>query len=179
MTVPVAGCDTTRLYRAYAGQVGRWAARLSGSASDADDIVQEVFLTVHRQQGGLAHLRSAPAWLLQITRNVVRHLWRTRARAARRALRHEWVMDSADLPGPLELLERRRAAAQLQAAVRALDERSRQIYWMCEVEELPPAAVAALTGLAPATLRVRRFRARRQLAARLGCRLDRRPPGAR
>jgi RNA polymerase sigma-70 factor (ECF subfamily) len=162
-----APCDTAQLFRDYAGDVGRWAARLSGSPSDTDDIVQEVFLTVHRQLPAAEELLSPPAWLLQITRNVVRHVWRTRSRTARRveALARDGLV--APVPDPHAALERRQAAAQLESALAALDDRYRHVYWLSEIQELPPATVGALTGLSPEALRVRRFRARRQLARHL------------
>jgi RNA polymerase sigma-70 factor (ECF subfamily) len=163
---PIA-CDTAQLFRDHATDVCRWATRLLGSSSDAEDIVQEVFLTVHRQQSAVSQLRSPPAWLLQITRNLVRHAWRSRSRAARLAAACDRDELVAPTPDPLANLERRRAAAQLEAAVATLDARSRQVWWLTEVDGLPTAAVAALTGLALPTLRVRRFRARRQLARQL------------
>ena len=162
-----ARCDTAQLFRDYAGDVGRWAARLSGSSSDAEDIVQEVFLTVHRQLPGAEELRSPPAWLLQITRNVVRHAWRTRSRTARRVEAFGRDSAVAPAPDPDAELERRQAAAHLANALEALDDRYRRVYWLSEVQGLPPATVAALTGLSPEALRVRRFRARRQMAHHL------------
>ena len=53
--------DTAKLYRDYSAKVSRWAARLTRSASDADDIVQEVFLTVHRRLPSLDHVHSPGA----------------------------------------------------------------------------------------------------------------------
>jgi RNA polymerase sigma-70 factor (ECF subfamily) len=164
MTGRPAAWDTARLYRCYARDVGRWAARWAQSTSDADDIVQEVFLTVHRQAGRAAELRSPPAWLAQITRNVVRHVWRTRGRAARWAGTCDVDEVVSPSPDPLEQLERRRVAEQVGAAVDALGEGYRQVLWLSDLQELPAAQVAALTGLERQTLRVRRFRARRQLA---------------
>lgn len=173
MTTAAAPCDTAQLFRDYATDVGRWAARLSGSPSDAEDIVQEVFLTVHRQLPAAEALRSPPAWLLQITRNVVRHVWRTRSRAARRtdAFRRDGYV--APAPDPHAELERRQAAAHLETALETLDDRNRQVYWLSDVQGLPSATVSALTGLSPEALRVRRFRARRQLATYLARRAPR------
>jgi RNA polymerase sigma-70 factor (ECF subfamily) len=162
-----APCDTAQLFRAYASHVGRWAARLSGSSSDAEDIVQEVFLAVHRQLPTPAEIRSPPAWLLQITRNVARHVWRTRRRAARRADAFERDGPVALPLDPLAELVRRRDAEHLHRALETLDRRSREVCWLSEIQGLPSATVAALTGLSPAALRVRRFRARRQLAQHL------------
>jgi RNA polymerase sigma-70 factor (ECF subfamily) len=160
-------CDTAQLFRAYAAHVGRWAARLSNSPSDAEDIVQEVFLTVHRQLPAANEIRSPPAWLLQITRNVARHVWRTRRRADRRADALERDGDVAPAADPLTELERRRDAEHLHRALQTLDHRYREVCWLSEIQGLPSATVAALTGLSPEALRVRRFRARRQLAEHL------------
>jgi RNA polymerase sigma-70 factor (ECF subfamily) len=171
MSNSAAARDTAQLFRDYAPDVGRWAARLARSPSDAEDIVQEVFLTVHRQLPRTHQLHSPPAWLLQITRNVARHVWRTRSRAARRADAYRRDGLVAPPPDPHSELERRQTAAQLANAFEALDARHRQVYWLSEVQELPSATVAAMTGLSPEALRVRRFRARRQLARHLS-----RPP---
>jgi RNA polymerase sigma-70 factor (ECF subfamily) len=160
-------CDTAQLFREYAGHVGRWAAKLSGSPSDTEDIVQEVFLAVHRQKLAAADIRSPPAWLLQITRNVVRHVWRTRFRAARRADALDRDGSVAPSPDPLAELERQRDAEHLHRALETLDRRTLEVCWLSDIQGLPTSQVAALTGLSPEALRVRRFRARRQLARHL------------
>jgi RNA polymerase sigma-70 factor (ECF subfamily) len=159
--------DTAKLYRDYSAKVSRWANRLTRSASDADDIVQEVFLTVHRRLPALDNVHSPGPWLLKMTLNVARHLWRARGRSAKRERSWESQCLPSVPPSPLEELEMRRAAEQLETALASLDDRYRQIYWLCEIKRLPSAKVAALTGLNPDTLRVRRFRARVQIAKRL------------
>jgi RNA polymerase sigma-70 factor (ECF subfamily) len=159
--------DTDKLYRDYSAKVSRWAARLTRSASDADDIVQEVFLTVHRRLPSLDHVHSPGPWLLKMTLNVARHLWRARGRSSKRERSWESQCLPSSPPSPLEELEMRRAAEQLESALASLDDRYREIYWLCEIKRLPSAKVAQLTGLNPDTLRVRRFRARVQIAKRL------------
>jgi RNA polymerase sigma-70 factor, ECF subfamily len=159
--------DTAKLYRDYRGKVSRWAARLTRSSSDADDLVQEVFLTVHRHLPALDSVHSPGPWLLKMTHNVARHLWRTRKRTANRERSWEAECVPSVPPNPLEALEMRRAARQLESALASLDDRYREIYWLCEIKRLPSAKVAALTGLNRDTLRVRRFRARQQISKRL------------
>ncbi|HVR64721.1 MAG TPA: RNA polymerase sigma factor, partial [Polyangia bacterium] len=78
---PPAAHDTAKLYRDYADRVGRWAKRLTRSPSDAEDIVQEVFLLVHRRGQTWNDVSSPGSWLLKVTLNVVRHHWRSRGRA--------------------------------------------------------------------------------------------------
>jgi RNA polymerase sigma-70 factor (ECF subfamily) len=156
--------DTASLYRDYGRKVSRWAARLTRSASDADDIVQEVFMTVHCRGEALDQVHSPGPWLLKMTLNVVRHLWRSRSRTSKREIL--WMSESPpNAPAsPADELEMRRAAQRLEKAVAALPENYRMVYFLCEVEGLPSPEIAALTGLTPDTLRVRRFRARQQVA---------------
>jgi RNA polymerase sigma-70 factor (ECF subfamily) len=165
-TTPV--YDTATLYRDYSGKVNRWATRLARSSIDADDIVQEVFLAAHRLLPSIDHVRSPAGWLLKITQNIARHLWRSRARSAVREASCDPGMLPSPTPSPLEHLERRRAVEQLDQAVAGLDPRYRQVYLLCEIKRMPCAKVAALTGLSAETLRVQRFRARLKVAKRLG-----------
>jgi RNA polymerase sigma factor (sigma-70 family) len=102
-----------------------------------------------------------------MTHNVARHLWRSRRRTANRERTWESECVPSTPPNPLEALEMRRAATQIETALQSLDERYREIYWLCEIKKLPSAKVAALTGLNPDTLRVRRFRARQQINKQL------------
>jgi RNA polymerase sigma-70 factor (ECF subfamily) len=66
-----------RLYRRYRREVYRFAAHVSGSATVADDVVQDVFVPVIQ---GASRYRSAGSgvlpWLLGIARNHVRR-WRS------------------------------------------------------------------------------------------------------
>lgn len=160
--------DTEQLYRDYGRKVSRWAARLTRSTSDADDIVQEVFLTVHSRQDTMEHVHSPGPWLLKMTLNVVRHLWRSRGRSSKRDLL--WMAECPpNAPAsPADELDLRRAVDRLDRAVASLPETYRAIYFLCEVERLSPPEVAARTGLTRDALRVRRFRARKQLAEKLG-----------
>ena len=158
--------DTATLYRDYAGRVCRWATRLTRSASDADDVVQEVFLIAHRRISSLTDVTSPGSWLLKVTLNVVRHLWRSRGRVAKREESWEWQMNGVPIAAndPLQILETHRSVEKLEAAIATLAPRYRTIYWLCEVQRLPSAKVAEMTGLRSETLRVRRYRARQQIA---------------
>lgn len=159
--------DTATLYRDYANRVCRWATRLTRSSSDAEDIVQEVFLIVHRRGHAWNDVASPGSWLLKVTLNVVRHHWRSRGRTSKREESWDCQATGAVPVDPLQLLETQRSMEQLQAAIDALTPRYRTIYLLCEVKGLPATTVAQMTGLRPDTLRVRRHRARQQIAKSL------------
>jgi RNA polymerase sigma-70 factor, ECF subfamily len=158
--------DTGRLYRDYAAAVTRWAGRMARSASDAEDIVQEVFLVVERRRRSLPLLRNPAAWLYRITANIVRRRWRDKTRhALARAQLLETFVDES--PTPFDDLEHRRTMERLDRALGAIGAKDRRLLWLCDVRRLPTSRISALTGIKPQTLRVRRFRARMQVARRM------------
>jgi RNA polymerase sigma-70 factor, ECF subfamily len=163
---PDPATETARLYRDYGAAVARWATKLARSAHEAEDIVQEVFLVVHRRLGELTELRTPGPWLFRITENIVRRRWRNQLRSGRsRVGMLEQAPDS--VPSPLDELERRRMLQRLESALGDLAAEDRKLLYLCDVRRLPTSSVTALTGIKPQTLRVRRFRARMQIAQRL------------
>lgn len=158
--------DTGRLYREYHAAVTRWAARLTHSASDAEDVAQEVFLVVERRRDDLAGVHNRASWLYRITANIVRHRWRDQRRHG--VAGPESLAELADqTPSPLDDLERRRELELFDRAFESLDEKQRNLLWMWDVRRLETAHISAITGVKAETLRVRRFRARLQMARRL------------
>jgi RNA polymerase sigma-70 factor, ECF subfamily len=154
--------DTNALYRSYAGAVSRWALRLARSPSDAEDIVQEVFLVAHRRRSSVALGNPGP-WLFQVTRNVARHLWRERRRRETVQLDEAWEL--ADVgPDPCQSLERRVDLHHLNQALGSLCEQDQRLVYLCDVRRLPTSRVTDLTGIKAETVRVRRYRARRRIA---------------
>ena len=160
---------TTRgLFREHGDAVARWAARLGGPLLEVEDVVQEVFLTAHRQLPTFRGDAKPATWLFGITQNVVRH---RRRRERLRRLVFGASTDAADAvsnrPTPVEMLERREAERAVYAALSGLADKYRTVFILFEIEGLSGAEIAELTGLHPTTLRVHLHRARAQFASRL------------
>lgn len=154
---------TDRLYQRFGATVSRWALRLTRSAADAEDVVQEVFLVAHRRAPDAGDLVNPGPWLFRVTRNVARHLWRDRRR--RDAFELVDLLDLPDVaPGPFEVLERRAALSRLDQALATLCQQDQRLLYLCDVRRLPTSRVTAITGMKAQTLRVRRHRARRRMA---------------
>jgi len=64
------------LVRQWEGRVYNLAWRFLGNREDAQDIVQETFLSVFRSVRGLRDPRSFPTWLYRIALNHCRAHWR-------------------------------------------------------------------------------------------------------
>jgi len=151
------------LYRRRQAGVYRFALQMSGSEALAEDVVQEVFLTLVRA-GATYDPACGPvtAFLYGIARNHVRRgIGRARRGSA----------DSAPEPlaadQPETDLARRETIASVRAAVLALPVRYREVVVLCELEEMDCREAAEALGCAVGTVKSRLHRARRMLAGRL------------
>lgn len=134
---------TDGLYRAYRVAVARWAARLGGPGLDVADVVQEVFLIVHRKLPTYRPGGRVTTWIYQITENVVRH-WRRRARVRRFiGLGASAEPDGIDQnPLPLEQIERKEARDLVYRALDRLNEQQRSALILFELEGLSGEEIA-------------------------------------
>jgi len=157
------------LYRAHAQTVARWASRLGGPDVDVDDVVQEVFLTVHRLLSGFRGEAKITTWLFRITHNQVRH--QRRKRRYRRFLAG-WSSDVAEQvasprPTPVEELEQRQASATVYRVLDGMSEKYRTAFILFELERLSGEEIAQLMGQKVNTIWVWLHRARSQFLTEL------------
>lgn len=168
---PATGPDRPTLasvYQEHAHKVARWAARLGGPDAEVEDILQEVFFIAHRKLAVFRGDSQISTWLFAITRNVVRQrIQRERVRRFLMSVVSRETEEPAAGSTPLEDFERRESLDLVYRALEGLPEKHRTAFILFEIEGLSGPEIAELTGLSPATLRVRLFRARAQFAERL------------
>ncbi len=155
------------LFRQHRGDVARLVQRLLGWRSEVDDVVQEVFLQVHRSLKDFRFGSRFSTWLYRVTVNVV--LMQRRSARSRPQLVDAppglHIEDGALSPEEQTLRNRR-----VEAFYRLLDrlsEKKRTAYILHEIEGLTPAEIAATVKAPVLTVRTRLFYARRELAAML------------
>lgn len=155
------------VYRDHVQRVARWVSWSAGPGADVEDLVQEIFLRVHRLLPQFRGESQISSWLFSITQNVVRT--RRRKERFRRLFSFagdpDQVQVASQRPTPLEDLERRRSAETIYAGLDSLAEKYRQVLILFEFEGLSGEQIAALTGLKVETVWVRLGRARKQLGA--------------
>ena len=149
------------VYDAYAERVASWAQRLAGPALDPEDLVHEVFLTVHQQLGAFRGEAKLSTWLYRITENVVRDRRRKESRLWLRNLIAGNEHNRAPAgPTPLERLEARRQSELVYRVLDSMKEDQRTVLILFELEGHSGEEVAELTGTRPETVWVRLHRAR-------------------
>jgi RNA polymerase sigma-70 factor (ECF subfamily) len=143
--------------------VWRSARRLGVSLSAVDDVVQEIFLVVHRRLPEFEGRASVRTWLFAIALRVVRD----HRRSLRRKGRHLAVEAEVDqLPGasdagPLEQAAKAEAVKVLHELLDALDDEKREVFVLAELEQLPVPEIAEALEVNPNTV-YSRLRAARQ-----------------
>lgn len=152
----------------------RFALRLSGSADEAEDLVQETFLRAYKSWDQFERGTKAKSWLFTICRNVF-------LRGRERAQRHdEIVSEGADRSGPgpgpvnpvfvsalgsdpegeffASIVDER-----ILEAIAELPEEYRTAVVLSDVEGLPYAEIAETLDVPVGTVKSRLFRGRRRL----------------
>ncbi len=154
------------LFREHRSQVARIVARMLGPAGDVDDVVQEVFLQVHRSLGDFRGQAKLSTWLHRLTVNVV--LMTRRSARSRPVLVEDKSEDRPALGGrPDDEAAQRRRAAALYRLLDRISDKKREVFVMHDIEGLTALRIGELVGAPVLTVRTRLFYARKELATML------------
>jgi RNA polymerase sigma-70 factor, ECF subfamily len=152
---------TEALWRESSARLRAWFERECGSASDADDLLQETFVRVHERLESLVDAASVRAWVGTIARNVLGdHL---RRRATRSPAEPEGELAAATTAANLDPI----VAGWLEAYLHELEPEDAAALRFVDLEGRTQAELAAREGLSLSGAKSRVQRARARLRARL------------
>ena len=156
------------LYERRLSDVSRWVRVLGTRDADCQDIVQEVFLVVHRLLSRFDGQNEA-GWIFQIVRRKVRDhrrlLWAKKFFGHQRVPVEEGVLWTNR--GPLDELDRKQKARLLTQVVDRLTENERVAFLLFEIEGSTGQEIADFVGAPINTIWARILRARRKLQKEL------------
>jgi RNA polymerase sigma-70 factor (ECF subfamily) len=133
------------VYREHFAFVWRSAKRLGVRDASLDDVVQEVFVVVHRRLASFEGRSAVRTWLFGITLRV--------ARDHRRATRRKSPEPTVDpdtlraAGGPAESAEKNEAVRLLHTLLDELDDERREVFVMAELEQMTMPEIAEALGL--------------------------------
>jgi RNA polymerase sigma-70 factor (ECF subfamily) len=162
----------------YSDRVFGVAFRILGDRAEAEDLAQEVFVTLHHSLGSFRGESRLSTWIYRITRN--RCLNRIKFLKRRHVGRHADIDDPAVAPGvvdtetklsgakdPTRKLANDELSALLQEHLLKLPEEQRTLVILRDLEDLSYEEIVDVTGLALGTVKSRLHRARAALARSL------------
>jgi RNA polymerase sigma-70 factor (ECF subfamily) len=158
------------LYRRRQAAIYRFALHMSGSAAAAEDITQEVFLTLFREDCGYDPARgTVSGYLFGIARKLVlRQIERGRSDVSLESAADELAQPELSVEDDvLGRLTHREGIEALRRAVVTLPRRYREVVVLCDLEEVDYAEAAVILGCPIGTVRSRLHRARALLLEKL------------
>jgi RNA polymerase sigma-70 factor (ECF subfamily) len=149
--------------------------RLTGTREEAEDLAQEVFITVFRKIGLFREEASIGTWIYQIALNSFRNRHKVLKRTRKRELHVEQIdaeqgssQDSSiGSSRPDQLLEGFEMERLIQHAILDLDEDHRTIIVLRDIQNMSYQEICSITGLAEGTVKSRLHRARMTLKERI------------
>jgi RNA polymerase sigma-70 factor (ECF subfamily) len=162
----------TLLYRRHQAALYRFALRMTGNAWAAEEIVQDVFMTLMRDPKKYDATRGTlGGFLYGVARNrVMKHLERLPREVSLEEKNddgtgHGIVLQDASTPATQA--EKRERVEQVRSAVLDLPAEFREAVVLCELEERSYEEAAQMAGCPIGTIRSRLHRGRALLMARL------------
>jgi len=148
-------------------EVTRLIYRMTRGSEDLEDLVQEVFVQVHKSLPNFRHEARVSTWIFRITVNVVL-MHRRAARSRPSLVQAKTEPTLTDVSGlPDDQLARRRRIEALYRLIERLSTRKRVVYVLHEIQGLPPHEIARIVGAPVLTVRTRLFYARREVLSML------------
>jgi RNA polymerase sigma-70 factor (ECF subfamily) len=160
----------------YQDRVFRILLRMLGDRAEAEDLAQEVFISIFKAIDSFRGDSQLSTWVYRVASNHCRNRLKYLAR------RRQKMMDDFDeenvalaqgtlLPDrqgtPDRLLEARQTEVLLEEGLARLDDEQRELVVLREVEHLSYEEIMAITGLPEGTVKSRLHRARTALREHL------------
>jgi RNA polymerase sigma-70 factor, ECF subfamily len=151
------------LYRVHAGKLFSVACRMVGNPTDAEDLLQEIFLAAHRKLESFRGESALGTWLYRLATNHCLDYLRSRAGRASQ------LTDALDdepgsyQPGSRGLAEQTVTKMDLERALARLPEGCRAAFVLHDIEGLEHREVAEALGIAEGTSKSQVHKARMRL----------------
>jgi RNA polymerase sigma-70 factor (ECF subfamily) len=158
----------------YKGKIYNYLYRMTGSAEDAEDLTQEVFVRMYTNIGSFRAEASLSTWLFRIAGNLCVDAFRRgkKERGMVQSLDAPYVSEDGDegaygtrdVPDwsqePMTLFAHKELGAQIQTALEKLPPKLRAAVVLHDIEGLPYEEIAAVEHIPLGTVKSRIFNAR-------------------
>jgi RNA polymerase sigma-70 factor, ECF subfamily len=148
------------IYGRHAARVYSLACRLTGSTAEGEDLLQEVFLLVHRKIGGFKGEAALGTWIYRLATNCCLDFLRGRRHREEQATS---PLDETAAPARRTAAALRVEQLDLERAIARLPPGYRAAFVLHDVEGFDHAEVAGQLGIAEGTSKSQVHKARRRL----------------
>ncbi len=153
------------LYAAHAGFVWRSLDRLGVRASDLEDMLQEVFVVVHRRLDRYDPTVKPATWLFGISLRVASDYRRRRRRKPEAPLPDAAELTAASASDREQEASAREARARVERTLDAMSDEKRAAFVLFEFERMSCGEIADVLGVPVGTVHSRLHAARAEFRA--------------
>jgi RNA polymerase sigma-70 factor (ECF subfamily) len=158
--------DSQGVWEDFHARLRSFVSRRVRQPADAEDVVQEIFLHIHRNLSTVKNEARLPAWIFKIARNAIVDYFRKNARPT------EGLAEDFEWPAPTEQPEIDYSALKelthcLEPMIEALPESYRHAIRLTELKGVTQSEAAKQTGLSVSGMKTRVQRARGKLKTML------------
>lgn len=155
------------LVEKYGSKVFNLAMRITRNQEDAEDVLQEVFITVFKKLESFQHKAQFSSWLYRVAMNS--SFMKIRSRNRRRTvsiedveptIKHNWVGTRTEMYDVDFMSSRHELRAAIEAAVEKLPEDYRAIFILRDIDGLSNEAVGKVLQLSVPAVKSRLHRSR-------------------
>ncbi len=166
MVAHVAGDKTAfpEIFARYGGVIRGIMRRDIGKTQDADELVQDTFLHLHRAARDFQPERKLRPWLMTIAFNLKREYFRRKGRRPEAPLDLDGRNDPSEEP---RILERQHAERQVSRAMAALSDSQREVIEMHWFAGLSFPEISTAVGASLSAVKVRAHRGYERIRALL------------
>jgi len=167
LALPRAPLSAAEVHAAHAEFVWRSLARLGVKDADLPDMLQEVFLVVHRRAHAFDGSSKLTSWLFGICLRVAAAYRRRAHRRYERPLEPAHIPAADEAGSPEAMLQGRQARERLDALLDAMPLDKRAVFVMFEIDGMGCAEIAHELGVPVGTVHSRLHAARAVFAKAL------------
>lgn len=156
------------LYHKYSPMVSRLVRNVAGARDDQEDIIQEVFIQVHRSIANFHGDSKFTTWLYRLTVNVTLQYVKARRHRKVPYFPLETRRDlTASGPSPERAAWSKERWEILNSVLDTISEKKRTVFVLHEIEGMEAREIARVLGIPTLTVRTRLFYARKAIYDRL------------
>ena len=150
----------------YERPIYNLAYRMTGNATDAADVTQEIFIHLHRKLHSFRGDAAFSTWFYRLATNCCKDWLRKESRRAPAVEIDETLLSDGGT-GPGQIYEQKELREQVQSAILALPDDQRIAIILHDLQGYNYEAIATITGVPIGTVKSRLSRARLKLAEML------------
>jgi len=152
----------------YEARIYRMALRATGNPADAEDVTQEIFLGIYRNIGAFVGRSSFSTWVYRVAMNHCLEFRRKRRLDTVPIEDQERLVSMRQQDDPVICASRTETADRVNAALRSLSDKHRDVVTLHEMQGLTYQECAEVLDVPVGTVKSRLFNAFAQLRSLLG-----------